>query len=184
MAVHTATVGPVGNWTISQVEALPDVLAPPPDPAVEAEQRQAAATMSALDKRLAEPLTRDDAIKLRDQLFADEGWVKRYMANSPDRAKQIEKLVSVINQNPNQQTEEARWIEDVRANYDLPPEAVDHLRENKAVSAAEKYAAQQKKRELRGDPEFVRAYFSGSLREQRMMQMLDIITASPLIEGQ
>lgn len=182
MGEHTATVsGNPANFAISRVEGPPP--APAPDPAIEAERRQSDAAMTALDSRLTEPLTRDDALKLRAQLMADDGWSKRLLAGSPDRLKQLEKLNSVINENQNLQTEAAREIEHIRQKFDLPPEAVEHMRENKPVSAAEKYAATQKRRELMGDQEFVRAYMSGSLREQRTMQMLNIVISSPLAEA-
>jgi hypothetical protein len=157
---------------------------PPVDPQVEAERQQAEQTMRAADELLSREMTRDDAIKLRSQLMADDGWAKRFLEGSPDRLKQIQKINSIINKNPNLQSEQSREIERMRVHYDLPSEAVDHLRENKAVSAAEKYVAQQKKRELMSDPVFVRAYMAGSLNEQRTMTMLNIIAASPLLEAQ
>lgn len=185
MSRHTATVsGNPDSFAISRVEGPPPSAVPAPDPAVEAERRQAEQFMRSTDEQLGKTLTRDDAIKLRATLMADEGWSKRFLGGSPDRMKQIQKLDSVINENPNVQGESAREIEHMREKYDLPPEAVDHVRENKVVSASEKYAAQQKRRELMGDKEFVRAYMSGSLKEQRTMTMLNIIIASPLAEAQ
>ncbi len=182
MGEHTATVsGNPANFAISRIDGPPPP--PAPDPAVVVEQERTRQAMSALDERLTKPLTRDDALKLRDQLMADDEWSKRLLAGSPDRLGQLQKINSVINENQNLQSEQAREIEHMRTKYDLPSEAVDHLRENKPVSAAEKYAAQQKRRELMSDEQFVRAYMSGSLREQRTITMLSIVISSPLIEA-
>jgi hypothetical protein len=178
-----------GGRAVTEIQPLAAPAAPPEDPAVAQERHAAEQQLSAIDARLAQPMTRDEAKVLRDQLTRDDGWAKRWLAGSPERVRQMNAINDIISAETTpagdyQARQADDHLEHLRTKYDLPAEAVEHVRANRAVSAEEKYHAEQRRRELQGDPEFVKAYLSGSLREARLMKMLNIIVASPLIEAQ
>lgn len=171
-----------GGFAFTNVAPLPDQTVPPTDPKVEEASRLVAAKLAETEARLAQPMTAVDATALRNALVNDETWSRRYMEGSPAHVKQMEKLNATIAEAPKPKSEQAQAIEHMRVQYDLPPEAVQHLTENRPVTAAEKYAAAQLKRELMSQPEFVKAFLGGGLNEQRKIQMISIIIASPLAD--
>jgi hypothetical protein len=137
-------------------------------------------------------LTREAAYTRRGELMADPKWRESYLKGDPEKQKQMREIISGMTKfdlenvgeaiTARQAAEREMTIDSLRRTSDISDEVAQQIRDQSPVSWNEFKKAEQEKKRLMGDVEFVKQWLAGNRAARTRMALVSVILGSRITD--